>query len=184
MAMGHHHILTLQRRAVSLASLRSLSEQVGPSLQLCRTCCMVCGSSPQGQAALAHDLPHLSMLSPVLATLDLALLSVTQSRLDRSTPKGSVSLWGGNASLLFESFFFHKSILKIFGGTAVWGLEPSWSYDMISAFGGLLGKQPKLQISAASLLVVPPVYSTTTNSVRQLQGDPSPCSFVPSIFLL
>ena len=62
---------------------------------------MVCGSSPQGQAALA-DLPHLSMLSPVLATLDLALLSVTQSLLDRSALEGSVSLGGGNALLLFE----------------------------------------------------------------------------------
>ena len=36
---------------------------------------MVWGPFPQGQAALA-DLPHLSMLSPDLAILDLALLRV------------------------------------------------------------------------------------------------------------
>ena len=40
--------------------------------------------------------------------------------LDRSAPEGSVSLGGGNnASLLFESFFFHNSILKVLSGTAL-----------------------------------------------------------------
>ena len=62
---------------------------------------MVWGSSSLGQAALG-DLPH-----------DLALLSVAHSLLSRSVPGGS-----GNASLLLESFSFHLSILKVFGGTA------------------------------------------------------------------
>ena len=75
----HHHILSLQHwiqgRAISLVSWRSLSEQVWTNLQLRRRCCMFWESSPQGQAALV-DLPHLSMLLPVRATLDLALYSV------------------------------------------------------------------------------------------------------------
>ena len=67
---------------------------------------MVWESLSQGQAALG-DLPH-----------DLALLSVAHSLLSRSVPGGSVALEGGNASLMLESFSFHLSILKVFGGTA------------------------------------------------------------------
>ena len=90
--------LSSQRRATSLASLRSSSEHVGPAGQQLRRCSSVCVGSPQTHCTPSAN-PQRTRLAPVLATFDLALLRATQSLRGRFVPAGSLSLGSGRALL-------------------------------------------------------------------------------------
>ena len=112
MKAGHHHSVShhLDRnlRAVSVASLRSASEQGTLSGQSVRRWPIVCSAAPQGQVASCTK-PHFSKLSRVFATFARARLSVTHSLRGRSDPTGSSSKGSGSASLLWSAMeSFHR----------------------------------------------------------------------------
>ncbi len=96
---GHHHILSYQNfthcMAVLFASLRSSSEQWGPSWHSWRMCFIV-WIAPQRQSGSVSS-PHLWRFSFVFPASDLALFKVTQFFLPGFEPGGSFSSGFGRA---------------------------------------------------------------------------------------